>query len=207
MFKRILAFCCLTIACQVSSSFAADNYQDPSSPIVYSTQLQEIVSTIQQLPEAQKLITSIQQEGAIRIVVNKNIPVCEQFGACWDPDHRVICVNSVPSSRHSKGALIGSIIFELHNAAVNSQINHYDYLASKGEIEKEDYVRSIEYLEYQNSIKASKLAEKGIQLGIFPASARLPTYRNFEEHYHFQKVGGHSAWIAHNYNQIRAKGG
>lgn len=203
MFKRILVSCCIMIASQASQMFAADSDWEHSTSISYSTQLEDIITTIQQLPEAQKLIASIQKEGALRIIVNKQIPVCEQFGACWDPDNRIICVNTVPTSRHSKGAVIGSILFELHNASVNSQINYYDSLAARGEIEKEDYVRSIEFLEYENSIKTAQMAEKGIQAGLFPANARLPTYSNFEEHYYFQKVGGHSAWIAHNYNQLR----
>ncbi len=140
---------------------------------------------LQKLPEVKSLILKIQKEGSIRILCKRNLSVCLRFGACWDPKRRVILVNFSP--KKSRGELISSILFELHNAAINSQILHYDDLASKKMIKKENYVRAIEYLEYQNSLKASKMVEKGIRLGVFPDSARLLTYNNFEEHYRIQK--------------------
>ncbi len=205
MFKKIVAVFCMMIASQTPFLFAANSDFDRLTPIRYSSQLEDVIKTIQKLPEAQSLMTSIQKEGPIRIVINKSIPVCEQFGACWDPDNRIIAVNAAPTSRHSKGALIGSILFELQNAAVNSKIHYYDSLAARGEIERDDYVRSMEYLEYENSHKAAELAQKGVNLGLFPANARLPTYSSFEEHYDVQRMSGHSAWFEHNYNQLRRR--
>ena len=199
MFRSIFLFCCLNFIYQASLVSAVGMNQNDSVSINCSPQLKDILETIQQLPEAKKLIDAVQKEGPISIMVNTT-QTLRQFGAFWDPDRRVISVNF--STSDSKGAVIGSILFELHNALVNSKINYFDELASKGQIEKEDYVQAIEHLEYQNSLNASKIAEKGIRLGILPASARLPTYRNFEEHYLYQKIGGHTAWIASNYNRL-----
>ncbi len=199
MFRKIYLFCCLILIYQASFVSAEGMNQNDSVSINCSPQLRDILETIQQLPEAKKLIDTIQKEGAISIKVNTS-QTLREFGAFWDPDRRIIFVNYSPND--SRGALIGSILFELHNALVNSKINYFDELAAKGQIKKEDYVQAIEHLEYQNSLNASKIAEKGIKLGILPASARLPTYRNFEEHYLYQKIGGHSAWIASNYNRI-----
>lgn len=202
MQKKIGVFFYLIFTCFVLS-ISAKEKGDSTIPLYHSSQLSDVIQTIQKLPEAQKLIARIQKEGNIRILCNQQVAVCEQFGACWDPINRIIFVDYSP--RHSKGALIGSILFELQNAAVSSQLLYYDQLATQGKIEQENYVKAVEYLEYKNSLKASKLAEKGIVLGLFPWNAKLPTFSSFEEHYQIQKEGGHSAYIANNYRHLIAK--
>lgn len=199
MFKKIIVFCCLSLICQASLVFSLGVNQNEPNFVNCSDQLKDVFTKIQQLPEANHLINTIQKEGPISIKVNTD-PELRQFGAFWDQDRRIIFVNVFKN--HPRGALIGTILFELHNALVNSKMEYLDHLASIGHIAKEDYVRSIEYLEYQNSLKASKLAEKGIKMGIFPSEALLPTYRNFEEHYYFQKIGKHSDWIANNFDHL-----
>lgn len=203
MNKKIILIYFLTLIHHFSSLCNAEDNLNNCVSIKHSVQLKEIIAIIQKLPEAKKLILSIQKEGPISIFCNNDVYACKQFGACWNADRRIILVDI--SQKNSKGMLIGSIIFELHNAAVNSKLLYYDKLASRGKIKKEKYVRNIEYLEYQNSLKASKLAEQGIRLGIFPPSARLITYNSFEEYYRVQKKYGHSACIAHNFNQIASK--
>lgn len=162
-------------------------------------QLQHNLNQIQKIPEARALINSIQKEGPIQIVV-KNTSLSNHFGAYWDPDLRTICV--AISSDTTDGSLIGSILFELHNAAVNAKFIHLDELAARRQIGKASYVESMEYLEYLNSIDASKIAQKGIQMGIFPADAHLFTYGSFAEHFSVQKESGHSACFARNYDSI-----
>lgn len=199
MFKILITSFCLLVISFASLVFAGDI---PPSSIICAPRLQQCLRTIQKMPEAQELIASIQQEGPIRIAVNSHA-LSNQFGAYWDMEDRVIFVSL--SAHSSEGELIASILFELHNASIDSKLNYFDYLASTGQIDKESYVRSIEFLEYRNSKNASKIAEKGIKLGIFPPNARLNTYENFEEHYHYQKIGGHSAWIAKTFDQIAPK--
>src|SRR5262249_4648040 len=109
----------------------------------------------------------------------------------WDRQDRIIGIHL--SSRVSEGNIIGSIIFELHNALTNNKVDHLDHLAISRRIGKEKYVEAMELLEYQNSKKASAMAQEGIEKGIFPVNARLPTYNSFEEHYYYQKISGHSA--------------
>lgn len=199
MFKILVSFFCFLLIFQVCTVNAAST-QPHSMAIQCAPQLKHCLDKIQKLPEARKLIATIQKEGSIRIAVNNDHHLSKEFGAFWDPAHRVITVNY--SSHRSEGSLIASIIFEMHNASVNSKINHLDYLASKGQIDRDSYVEGIERLEYKNSINASKLAQQGIKKGIFPKTAHLPTYSNFDEHYRIQKEGGHSAYIAKNYDQI-----
>lgn len=159
--------------------------------------LRKYLTKIQKLPEARQLISNVEREGSIRIKLN-NHHLSETFGAFWDMYNRTICISD--SSKNSEGDVIGSIIFELHNALANSKIEYYDNLATRRRISRENYVQAIERIEYENSKKAAAIVDKGIQLGIFPASARLNTYRNFEEHYYYQKKGGHSAWIGKSYD-------
>jgi hypothetical protein len=167
------------------------------------THVQECINKIQQLPEAKEMMENIQNEGPVRIAISHH-PLAQQFGAYWDVDQRMICV--CPTFHTSMGRMIGSILFEMHNAYHDSEINHYYDLASEGKIERESYIRSIEHLEYLNSKSTAAMAERGIELGIFPPETKRNTYANFEEHYYYQQYGGHSAWIGRSYDSLAPKG-
>lgn len=188
MFKKLF----LLFVIQISFVFS-QSYVDCAH------ELQKSLMAIQKLPEGRELIAAVQKEGVIRIRTS-HFTLAQQFGAFWDPDQRIIYVN--PSPYHREGTIIGSLLFELHNALNNSKIDHLDSLAMQRKIDKESYIEAMEYMEYENSIKASRIAQRGIDLGIFPEGAGLPTYRDFEEHYHFQKIGGHSAWFARTYDEL-----
>lgn len=206
MLKIITLLICLSASFQFPCSAAENTIQGTNietiavKSIPCARQLQSCLDKILQLPEAKRLISSIQQEGNIRVIVNNDHYLSRQFDAFWDPHYRTITVNY--SSHPDEGSLIGSIVFELHNASMNSQLKHLNYLAETGRIDREAYIEGMEKIEYQNSLNASYLTYQGIQRGIFPKSAFLPTYATFEEHYRIQKKGGHSAYIGHNYDSI-----
>lgn len=200
MIIKLFKFCFVFLLLQMQFAFAADNYKNTQlKSINCAPKLQKYLMKILNVAEVRALIIKIQQEGPFQIEVDSN-EIAEEFGAYWDEAYRTICVNF--NARSSEGEVIGSILFELHNAAANSQLEHYNNLATARKINRESYIRAIEHIEYENSKKAAKIAEKGIALGVFPVGARLPTYRNFEEHYHYQKIGGHSAVIGHNYDLL-----
>lgn len=171
-------------------------------PLRTSPQLQKYVDAIQQIPEAQELIASIQKEGPITIQ-SSDTQLAHTFGAYWDPFNRIIHVGSFKN--RPEGVIIGTILFELHNALVDSKFDRLDELAFNNKIDRENYIRSMEYLEYVNSHNAAKIAEAGIKKGIFPKNARLPTFRSFDEHFHMQKVSGHSAHFGKNYDMISTR--
>lgn len=189
--NKIIYFFCLFIALNFSALFAETPKCDP--------RLKSHLDKIMQIPEAQNLIATIQKAGPFSIHVS-DASASKQFGAYWDLNLRKLCVHI--TNQTTEGEIIGSILFELHNALVTSYYDYLDLLVMKNQIDKENYVRSYEEKEYFNSKKAAALAEKGIALGIFPSNARLPTYRNFAEHYHYQKIGGHSAYVARNFDQL-----
>ncbi len=168
-----------------------------------SQEVQESLNRIQQLPEAREMMQAIQKEGPIRIAISDNA-VSKQFGACWDVEQRVILI--YPPFHYSMGQIIGSILFEMHNARTHSQILHYDALAIEGKIDREAYIRSIEHMEYVNSKNTAAMVDAGIARGIFPPESKRNTYRDFEEHYYYQQYGGHSAWIGRSYDHLAPSG-
>jgi hypothetical protein len=160
-------------------------------------QLQKHLNAILKIPEAKILAEAIQKEGPIQIIAKRsNQP--SKFGAFWDPDRRKIIIELSPNS--NDGLIMGSIIFELHNASTNAKFKELNLLAENGFINKEDYIRSMEYLEYINSLNASKIADKGIKSGILPPDAYLHTYSSFKEHFMAQKRSGHSNFFADNFD-------
>ena len=162
-------------------------------------ELKHYLETLQQLPQIQKIITEVQQEGDIRIEVNR-IQLPSTFGAFWDMDRRIIYVNLSPNRQ--EGELIASILFELHNALANTKLEELDALARQGKIDRKGYIEAVEWIEYENSRKASALSLEGIQKKIFPQNAFLPVYPSFQEYFRVQQQAGHSAWIGQTYDQL-----
>lgn len=200
MIKKIFLCFCLISITFFQSSYADNKKNHLEQVISCAPELQDCLFKIQQLPETRNLISTIQKEGPIRIVINDDHYLTKKFGAFWDPNHRTITVNY--SNDISEGSLIGSIVFEMHNALVNSKMLDLDNLAVAGKIDRDAYVEEFERLEYKNSKDASKLVQKGIRKGVFPRSAYLPTYETFEEHFYVQKEAGHSDFIGRNFDQL-----
>ena len=196
---KLLISCLMILLSFQSSTIYAQSSNQKTRTFTCDPQLKSCLTAMQKLPEIRTLIEQVLKEGPLTIAV-KNTNISDKFGAFWDVDKRVIFVGI--SSPRDEGSLIGSILFELHNASVNSEFNRLDHLASRGEINRDSYVEAMEYLEYVNSINASKIAQKGISMGIFPENARLHTYRDFEEHFHYQKISGHSDCIADIFDQV-----
>lgn len=192
MFNKL--FCLLFV---LSFVFISSVYNNICSP-----QLVSSVKQIEKVPEGQQLLAAIQREGPLNFSVLKS-EATDAFGAAWDRETRTIYINL--TQHPTRDSIIASLLFELHNASTDSKYNHLNYLASTGQIDKKNYVRSMEYVEYENSLKTAVLADKGIAMGLFSREARLPIYGSFEEHFHYQKIGGHSAWMAMAYDEIAPK--
>lgn len=180
--------------------FAISLFTHLSASIPHPFELKSCMNKILQLQEAKELIAKIQKEGPFSIAINNQHRLTQKFGAFWDPCKRVIIVRC--TSHSDEGSLIGSIIFEMHNALANSKLLHYDYLAASGNIRRHDYIKAIEYIEYLNSKNASFMTLKGIKSGLFPKSAFLRTYKTFKEHYSVQIKAGHSNQISKNYDDL-----
>ncbi|MBA2728249.1 MAG: hypothetical protein H0U49_08785 [Parachlamydiaceae bacterium] len=169
--------------------------------VQYSPELKNSLRAIRNLKEGNKLICDILKQGALRLSVAKN-ECSVKFGACWDPDRRIIFINL--SSHNSEEEIIASLIFELHNALKTPQFNQLFSLATNQKIDKEKYVKSIEFIEYQNSIDTAALIKLGVEKKVFGKNTYVSTYNTFDEHYWYQKMSGHSAVHANNYDSLTA---
>ncbi len=92
----------------------------------------------------------------------------------------------------------------MHNALSNREFQKLDELASNRQIDRGSYVRKMEYLEFKNIlIKPQRWRKRVLSKAFFLEMPRLYTYPTFEEHFRMQQIGGHSDWIAKNYDQAR----
>lgn len=155
------------------------------------SELQDTLSTIQKVEGANELLERVLKDGPLTIKIEKEFV----FGAYWDCSKRIIAI--VPEENK-----IYSLLFELHNAAAQDEFDHYNLLAYQNQISKEDYVRAFECIEYQNVLKTAAIVDEGIREGIFPASCQNHYHSNFEEHFAYQKLTGHSAYVAGIYDSL-----
>lgn len=195
MFKKIVVFS-FVLACICQSVFGAVHTNE-SIQVDCQPSLRPALAKICQIPEAKSLINKIQAEGAIHIKMQAN-SLASQFGACWDPFQRSIFL----AQGITEGQQIGFMLFELHNAAASSKFQFLEHLVAQRIIDKETYIKAVERVEYENSLKTAKISSKGINLNIFPRDAYLSTYKSFDEYYYFQKLAGHSAALEKNYQNI-----
>lgn len=160
--------------------------------------LYQAVQSIYKVPEARTLAYSLEFDGPITVRMG-------DFGratsdAMWRSAERCILLNN--AKRWTEGRKIASILFEMHNASINRELCYIDSLARSGNLSKEEYILTVERVEYNNVIKTRALIDKGISMGVFPKDAYFPVLKNFEDHLKLQQEAGHSAFIARNYERI-----
>lgn len=158
-------------------------------------ELQNTLTTLQQLPEINDLIDQVLEEGCLYIETNCH--QSKQFGGYWSSNVRTIWVTSSPQDKQ-----LSTLLFEMHNALRDSDFKHLEELASSKELNRESFIEQMEYLEYQNALDTSELLDSGIEEGIFPPSYGWYPADTFEEHFRIQKSYGHSDWIGKIYDQV-----
>lgn len=164
----------------------------------YSKELANPIQALEKLPEARELIDEVQKQGPIQVVY-LDMPGQELEGF-WNAALRQIEVNR--SAQQSQGRLIGTILFELHNAQTSQKLIQITDLAKRNLITKDEFVSSVEKMEHGNALHASHLLEKGIKLGYYPKDSSWPIFYQFEDHYKLQQVLEHSKWLANHYDQL-----
>lgn len=177
MFKRLLLILLFPLTC-----FATN----------YPRGMEYALSQLNRYPEANAFLKSVEREGPITFR-------WQAFGqnaarALWYGGTREIYLNA--SYSWTEGAKISSLLFEMHNAKIQGELSRLDQLAITGQISKADYVRSVEKIEYDNTLKTAAMTMRGIRAGYLPYDAYLPVYNNFKDHFARQIEGGHSAFIA-----------
>ncbi len=164
------------------------------------SEIRDTLDQIQQLEEVNDLIQEILKEGPLSIKIN-HPQAKKQFDGCWSGDNRTIYVTH--SKNTPRGLLLSTLLFELHNAKRNYDLQNLDREAQNRKIKKKNYVRAVEQLEFENVHDTTKLINKGKRLGVFPKNCYWNYPDDFEEHLQIQKSSGHSKWIADGYDQMR----
>jgi hypothetical protein len=164
--------------------------------------LQQAVTLIKACPESRRLLQKVEKDGPITFAFH---PVGKgPFSACWIGEQRTLLLNA--SNEWTLGEKISSILFELHNALKDTDFENLNLQAQRGTISKDYYVETIEFIEFENSIKTKNIITNGINRRFFPKDAALNTYKNFQEHFFWQKKLGHSQLMADQYDDLKAEG-
>lgn len=167
----------------------------------YPPELENIVSKIEQMPEVQPLLNKVYEKGPIALELASN---SGDFDAMWASGRRVILIN--PNRHRSESTMIVSLIFELHNAARDTELLDLVDNASSGAIDKDTFVYRTEKLEHENCLDTIRLINLGVKRGLFPSNTSWNIYADFEDHYKIQQLKGHSTWLADTYNRYNPNG-
>jgi hypothetical protein len=163
-------------------------------------ELKKAVNAIESFDEGKQFLNLCQSYG--KIDLKWKALGANQSTACWIGHERVVILNA--SRSFTEGRKISSILFELNNSLTHNDFIELNKLVHRNKISKNDFVRQVEMLEYQNVLKTRQLLEKGVELGIFPEDCLIPIAPNFDEHFKVQISSGHSEAIAKQYDQMIA---
>ncbi len=161
--------------------------------------LKRAFDTAVSLDETKVLWERINREGEVRIFAkhgNQN-----NFKAYWEGEERIICVNL--GLKPTVGEQVSSLLFEMHNALRDKKTVSLYNQAAQRRISKETFAREMERVEYENSLDACTLLEKGVKAGIYPQECYLQRYANFESFLNAQKMHGHFHHYLRTYNEIQ----
>lgn len=160
--------------------------------------LKKVLEKVRELPEADDLLYTVLQQGPLFIELNTDKP--DQFDGYWSCTDRTIYITQLPQS--SDCFLITALLFELQNALRTEDIEELYSLASYRAIGREDFIESLEYIEYENAYNTSSLLREGVASGVYPSGCYWHLSDDFSEHLKIQEDGGHCDWIGKLYDQL-----
>ena len=182
-----------TLVTIFSTANAAENI------LSVSPELAPVMDKIFELEEAIPLIDEAQKEGPIDIIYVEMPEMNSK--ALWDSMNRRIIINA--KFDFDIARIIHSVLFELQNATATPKLNDLTRRAANGQVNKNEFVEGIEWIEHQNALRTKHLLEKGIAKGIFPAASRWPVPEKFSDHLSMQKSSGHTDFIARKYEILQ----
>jgi len=202
MFKKTLfVFALLLTSVVAGFSLSGKNSSlSRQAELHCSSALRGTLEKIEKLPQVRELIGEVLEEGPLYLKVNHERSA--QFEGYWSTEDRTISITQKGNT--TQAGMITTLLFELHNAHRDKDFRQLDHQAELGEINKRDYVKGIEYIEYENVLAVSTLLDEGIEKGYFPEASAWHPHKRFEDHFRFQKKMGHSGWIAKNYDMLMA---
>lgn len=165
----------------------------------YPSQLEKPIQTLLAFPKAKETIQLVEKQGG-KIKVRLKPFSFSTHSALWYPGKRTIILN--PKKDRSDAEVIRLVLFELHNAKNQYKFDNVAMLAKKRQLNRNGYIRAVEYIEYQNVMETRALLNEGINKGYYPKSAAWHVLPDFESHFALQKQVGHSAFIGKMYDNL-----
>jgi hypothetical protein len=161
--------------------------------------LGQAIRIVLENPSTRALVDEMEKEGPIDIKLDSL-----KFSGHWNRRERTIYVNKKNLDIVKQ---VTTIVFELHNMKVSKEFADLNRNARDGKIGKEDYVRSWEQLEHRNVLKGNKCIRRMIDEGCFQKKCEMTLFiPDFQLHFLYQQLIGHSARIVKRYDKFNASG-
>ncbi|NGX27430.1 MAG: hypothetical protein K940chlam6_01366 [Chlamydiae bacterium] len=194
--KAIIIIFCIFSNLSLSSISYGKQIEQSTQELYCAPELRQVFSLLREMPDVNNLIDKILEGGPLYIEMNQHLS--KKFEGYWSASDRTIYI----TKSRSPAALLTTILFEMHNAANDTQLQHIDSLAYQGKTNRKQYVRAVEYWEYKNAKATTAILNRGIECGIFPENSYWYISDDFEEHFRIQKSAGHSSHIGEMYDDV-----
>ena len=167
--------------------------------LTISTLFAEPVSLIKQLDEITPVLNRVEMEGGFTVEPSQ---YWAPFAAFWNGKQRKILVNLRENT--NLPSRISAILFELHNAYRDRELNAIFDQAYAGKISRESFIQQVEHIEWKNWEESCVLLNLGVQRGIFPPGTekQFVPFKSFQQYLDKQRVEGHCAYIGEMFDQI-----
>lgn len=199
MHKLLILFFCIfsTIQNPNPGSVSISNVEQKQHSLRCCETMKSILAKLKQLDEVNDLIDKILEKGPLSIEMNRHLS--KEFEGYWSSSNRTIYI----TKNHNDGSLMTTLLFEMHNAVNDSELDRLDQLAAQRKLNRKQYIEAVERWEYENAKATTKILNKGIRMGLFPRDCYWPISEDFENHFRCQKSAGHSAHIGKMYDILR----
>lgn len=196
MKKILILFFCVFSQIAISTTPLLSAQKQQQAQVYCCKELEPLFLNLKQLPEVNELLDKILERGRLKIQFNKNLS--KKFDGYWSPVDRTIYI----TKSRSPSRMMTTILFEMHNAVEDAELQELDYLAMHRKLTKKKYIQAVERWEYNHAKATASIINKGIRLGLFSRDCYWPVSETFEEHLAIQKSCGHSAHIGKMYDSI-----
>lgn len=197
MKKILILFFCVFSQISISTiPLLAEQKQQQQAHVHCCKELEPLFLDLKQIPEVNELLEKILERGRLKIQFNKSLS--KKFDGYWSPVDRTIYI----TKSRSAARMMTTILFEMHNAVDDAELEELDYLAMHRKLTKKKYIEAVERWEYKHARATASIINKGIHLGLLSRECYWPVSDTFEEHLAIQKSCGHSAHIGKMYDSI-----
>jgi hypothetical protein len=158
------------------------------------------LTTLATYPPTRELLEQVNKNcGPIKIGLRK-----QSSSGCWDRKERIIYLDQerINAGKLDASNQVAVLICELLNAKATKFFEQLDYRAIRSEIQKEEYVASMERIEHDNGLKTHEYVKQAIKDKVLSGVFVSLYFQDFETHYKYQQIAGHSSDISDKFDRI-----